>query len=244
MSASPRCRFVHRRRQRPHVERGDGGAQRSGARDRHHREGEPTHATGQLENAAEVGRATVLDPDTSNNRVTFTTPRSAPRRGWRLPRPTARIPWPQAKQLVYTLQSEQRRPIDSAGRRRSSTPCPPAPRWSVRSGAQAPRRAHSPSGPGVVSCDVGDLDPGQSVTIFITVEVNSNVAVAGTILTNIAKAHVADRPGRRRGQHRHPGAHRGARLWIEKTGVKPAGNPAGALDLPDHGPQQRRHGAR
>jgi hypothetical protein len=83
------------------------------------------------------------------------------------------------------------------------------------------------SGPGVVSCDIGDLDPGQSVTIFITVKVNSNVP-DGTTLTNKAEAKSPTDPD---------GAsvmtdtlvQTQADLWIEKSGTKVAGNPSGAL---------------
>lgn len=83
------------------------------------------------------------------------------------------------------------------------------------------------SGPGVVSCDIGDLDPGQSVTIFITVKVDAGVP-SGTVLTNTAEVSSPTDPDGA-SVSTDTTVTTSAELWIDKTGVQPAGNPSGAL---------------
>ena len=80
---------------------------------------------------------------------------------------------------------------------------------------------------GVVSCEVGDLDPGESETIFITVLVAASVP-NGTVLHNVA---VATSPTDPDGASAFADTTVSARadLWMEKTGERTAGNPAGAL---------------
>jgi uncharacterized repeat protein (TIGR01451 family) len=80
---------------------------------------------------------------------------------------------------------------------------------------------------GVVSCEVGNLDPGETETIFITVHVAADTP-DGTILHNEAEATSPTDPD---------GAQASADttvvteadLWMEKTGTAVAGNPSGAL---------------
>jgi uncharacterized repeat protein (TIGR01451 family) len=181
------------------------------------------NATGQLENTAEVDSA-VLDPDTSNNRVTFTTAVSATA-GLAITKTDSPDPVMAGAELVYTLQVSNGGPSTAVDVVVVDTLPAGTTLVSAVDGNGATICALS--GPGVVSCDVGDLDPGQSVTIFITVKVNADVP-SGTILVNSAEATSPTDPD---------GAsvttetlvQTEAELWIEKTGVKPAGNPAGAL---------------
>ncbi|GAA2124640.1 hypothetical protein GCM10009843_21540 [Nocardioides bigeumensis] len=181
------------------------------------------NATGQLENAAEVESA-VLDPDTSNNRVTFTTAISATA-GLAITKTDSPDPVAAGEQLFYALQVSNGGPSTALDVVVVDTLPPGTTLVSAVGGTGS--TACAVSGPGVVSCDVGDLDPGTNVKIFITVKVNSNVA-SGTVLTNVAKATSPTDPD---------GAEVStdtlvrteAELWIEKTGVKPAGNPSGAL---------------
>jgi uncharacterized repeat protein (TIGR01451 family) len=79
---------------------------------------------------------------------------------------------------------------------------------------------------GVVSCDVGSLDPGETRTIFITVHVASSVPT-GTILTDTASATSPTSPTANASATTT--VHAQADLWIDKQGTAPAGNPSGAL---------------
>ena len=81
--------------------------------------------------------------------------------------------------------------------------------------------------PGVVSCEVGDLDPGESETIFITVHVDPSVPDE-TVLHNEADATSPTDPDGAQASADTTVRAR-ADLWMEKTGTAPAGNPAGAL---------------
>jgi uncharacterized repeat protein (TIGR01451 family) len=79
---------------------------------------------------------------------------------------------------------------------------------------------------GVVSCEVGDLDPGESETIFITVHVAADTP-AGTI-TNEAEATSPTDPDGAQASEDTTVVTK-ADLWMEKTARAPAGNPSGAL---------------
>lgn len=81
--------------------------------------------------------------------------------------------------------------------------------------------------PGTVSCEVGDLDPGESETIFITVKVSPSVP-DGTVLHDEAAAtSPTDPDGAQAAADTEVIA--SAELWMEKTGTPTAGNPSGAL---------------
>ncbi|MDZ5623023.1 DUF11 domain-containing protein [Nocardioides sp. HM23] len=181
------------------------------------------NATGQLENTAEVD-STVLDPDTSNNRVTFTTAVSATA-GLAITKTDTPDPVSAGQELVYTLQVSNGGPSTAVDVVVVDTL--PAGTTLVSAVGGTGSTACALSGPGVVSCDVGDLDPGQSVTIFITVKVNANVP-SGTVLVNTAEATSPTDPDGAE-VTTETTVQTQAELWIEKTGVKPAGNPAGAL---------------
>ena len=180
-------------------------------------------AGGQLENTAEVDSA-VLDPDTSNNRVTFTTAVSATA-GLAITKTDSPDPVMAGAELVYTLQVSNGGP--STAQDVVVVDTLPAGTTLVSAVGGTGAVACATAGPGVVSCDIGDLDPGQSVTIFITVKVNSNVA-NGTLLTNTAEAKSPTDPDGA-SVSTQTTVQTEAELWIEKSGTKVAGNPAGAL---------------
>lgn len=181
------------------------------------------NATGQLENTAEVDSA-VLDPDTSNNRVTFTTAISATA-GLAITKTDSPDPVMAGAELTYTLQVSNGGP--STAQDVVVVDTLPAGVTLVSAVGGTGSTACALSGPGVVSCDIGDLDPGQSVTIFITVKVNSNVP-SGTVLVNTAEATSPTDPDGA-SVTTETTVQTEAELWIEKTGFEPAGNPAPAL---------------
>ena len=181
------------------------------------------NATGQLENTAEVDSA-VLDPDTSNNRVTFTTAVSATA-GLAITKTDSPDPVMAGAELVYTLQVSNGGP--STAQDVVLVDTLPAGTTLVSAVGGTGAVACALSGPGCGQCDIGDLDPGQSVTIFITVKVNANVP-NGTVLVNTAEATSPTDPDGA-SVSTETTVQTEAELCIEKTGVKPAGNPAGAL---------------
>lgn len=181
------------------------------------------NATGQLENTAEVDSA-VLDPDTSNNRVTFTTAISATA-GLSITKTDSPDPVVAGAELTYTLQVSNGGPSTAVDVVVIDTL--PAGTTLISAVGSPGSISCVPSGPGVVTCDVGDLDPGQSVTIFITVEVDSDVP-AGTVLVNAAEATSPTDPDGA-SVTTETTVQTEAELWIEKTGVEHAGNPSGAL---------------
>jgi uncharacterized repeat protein (TIGR01451 family) len=84
--------------------------------------------------------------------------------------------------------------------------------------------------PGVLTCDLGDLDPSESTSVFVTLAVPPSTA-DGTVLTNDASA-VSDTPDPDPGDNSDnvsTTVHTSAELWIEKSGTASAGNPSGAL---------------
>ena len=166
----------------------------------------------------------VLDPDTSNNRVTFTTAVSATA-GLAITKTDSPDPVMAGAELVYTLQVSNGGP--STAQDVVLVDTLPAGTTLVSAVGGTGAVACALSGPGVVSCDIGDLDPGQSVTIFITVKVNANVP-NGTVLVNTAEATSPTDPDGA-SVSTETTVQTEAELCIEKTGVKPAGNPAGAL---------------
>ena len=80
--------------------------------------------------------------------------------------------------------------------------------------------------PGVVSCAVGDLDPGQSVQRIITVKVLASLP-AGQLSNTAKLSSPTDADGVEAGATTAVAT--SADLWMEKTGTAPAGNPSGAL---------------
>lgn len=179
--------------------------------------------TGQVENTAEVESA-VLDPDTSNNRVTFTTAISA-EAGLSVTKTDSPDPVMAGQELVYTIQVTNGGPSTAVDVVLTDTL--PAGTTLVSAVDGNGGQICASSGPGVVSCDLGDLDPGQSVTVFITVRVGAGVP-SGTVLTNSAQVSSPTDPDGA-SVTTDTTVQTQAELWIEKTGAVPAGNPSGAL---------------
>lgn len=81
--------------------------------------------------------------------------------------------------------------------------------------------------PGEVVCEIGDLDPGDTATILITVTVDPSVP-DGTILTNTVMVSSPTDPDGAQAEEATT-VNTAAELWIEKTGTATAGNPSGDL---------------
>ena len=80
---------------------------------------------------------------------------------------------------------------------------------------------------GLISCNLGTINPGDSKTIFVTVHVNSNVP-AGQI-TNCARVSAPPSDTTPFEDCDLTNVSTQADLWIDKQGMAPAGNPSGAL---------------
>jgi uncharacterized repeat protein (TIGR01451 family) len=79
---------------------------------------------------------------------------------------------------------------------------------------------------GVVSCSVGDLDPGQTVQRIITVKVSASLP-AGNLTNTASASSPTDADGAE--ATAVTTVANSADLWIEKQGTPPAGNPSGPI---------------
>jgi uncharacterized repeat protein (TIGR01451 family) len=80
---------------------------------------------------------------------------------------------------------------------------------------------------GIISCEVGDLAPGESETIFITVHASPSLPDGTVLVNDVSASSPTDPDGADATASTTVRAQ--AELWMEKTGRVPAGNPAGAL---------------
>jgi uncharacterized repeat protein (TIGR01451 family) len=80
----------------------------------------------------------------------------------------------------------------------------------------------------VVTCELGDLDPDETVTVFINVTVDPAVPDATTITNNVNVTSATNDPdGANASEDTLVNA--AADLWIDKTGNFPTGNPSGTI---------------
>jgi uncharacterized repeat protein (TIGR01451 family) len=180
-------------------------------------------ATSPLVNNASV-TSTTSDPDTANNRATWTVPLT-PLAGLTLTKTDSPDPVIAGNNLTYTLTVANGGP--STALDVVVTDTLPAGTTLVSAVGGTGTTACAEVALGIVSCEVGDLDPGESETIFITVKVSPSVP-DGTILHDTAVAHSPTDPSDATAFADTTVIAR-AELWMEKTGTAPAGNPAGAL---------------
>jgi uncharacterized repeat protein (TIGR01451 family) len=179
--------------------------------------------TAQLVNNAAVSSGTA-DPNTANNLATWTVAVTATA-GLTLTKTDSPDPVTAGNDLTYTLTVGNGGP--STAQDVVVTDTLPAGTILVSADDGTGSTACAEVQPGIVSCEVGDLDPGETKTLFITVHVASSVA-DGTVLVNNAHASSpTDADGADASASTTVIAR--ADLWMEKTGTAPAGNPAGAL---------------
>jgi len=81
--------------------------------------------------------------------------------------------------------------------------------------------------PDVVQCELGDLDPAETVTVFINVTVDPSVP-NGTTITNTVDVSSATDPGGA-SDSEDTLVNAAVDLWIDKTGNFPTGNPSGTI---------------
>lgn len=180
-------------------------------------------ATGQLVNNASV-TSTTSDPNTANNIATWTVPLTA-EAGLTLSKTDSPDPVVAGNDLTYTLTVGNSGP--STAQDVVVTDTLPAGTTFVSAVGGTGSTVCAQVQLGVVHCDVGDLNPGQTRSIIITVHVASSVP-DGTILHNTAVAHSPTDPTDATASADTTVRAR-ADLWMEKTGTVLAGNPAGAL---------------
>ena len=180
-------------------------------------------AAGQLVNTASVTSATA-DPSTANNSATFTTTLTASA-GLTITKTDSPDPVAAGAALSYTIVVGNGGP--STAQDAVLTDTLPAGVTFVSAVGGTGSVACALVQAGVVSCDLGDIDPGETVTIIITVAVSPSTP-NGTVLTNTAEvASPTDPDGA--SATTETTVVTSADLWIDKTGVRPAGNPSGAL---------------
>jgi uncharacterized repeat protein (TIGR01451 family) len=179
--------------------------------------------TAPLVNNASVTSLT-SDPNTANNLATWTVAVNAVA-GLTLTKTDSPDPVVAGADLTYTLTVGNGGPSTAVDVVVTDTL--PAGTTLVSAVGGTGSTACAEVAPGSVSCEVGDLDPGESETLFITVHIASSVP-DGTVLVNNA---VAESPTDPDGANASAATTVIARadLWMEKTGTAPAGNPAGAL---------------
>jgi len=180
-------------------------------------------ATSPLVNNASV-TSTTSDPNTANNLATWTVALNAVA-GLTLTKTDSPDPVTAGNNLTYTLTVGNGGP--STAQDVVVTDTLPAGTTLVSAVGGTGSTVCAEVQLGIVSCEVGDLDPGDSETIFITVHVASSVP-DGTILHNTAAATSPTDPDGAQATADTTVIAR-ADLWMEKTGTAPAGNPAGAL---------------
>ena len=178
-------------------------------------------ATGQLVNAASV-TSTTADPDGSDNLANWTTTINAVA-GLTLIKSDSPDPVSAGALLSYTLTVGNGGPSSAVSVVVTDT----LPVGTTFISAVGVGVSCAEVVLGIVRCDAGALDPGQSKTIILTVLVSPSVP-DGTVLVNNA---VATSPTDPDGAQASASTTVNARadLWMEKTGTVPAGNPSGAL---------------
>ncbi len=83
--------------------------------------------------------------------------------------------------------------------------------------------------PDVVDCDLGTMDPGEMVTVFINVTVDPSVP-PGTVITNFVNVTSATTDPDGASDSEDTTVAASADLWIDKTGNFQTNNPSGTLE--------------
>jgi uncharacterized repeat protein (TIGR01451 family) len=180
-------------------------------------------ATGQLVNSAAVSSMT-SDPDLSNNIATLTTTLDA-EAGLTVTKTDTPDPVVAGDELSYTVTVGNAGP--STATDVTLTDTLPAEVSLVSAVSLDAGVTCAEILIGVVECSLGDLDPGETVTIVITVLVDPSTP-DGTILTNTAAVSSPDDPDGAEATATTTVITR-AEIWVEKTGEAIAGNPSGAI---------------
>jgi uncharacterized repeat protein (TIGR01451 family) len=180
-------------------------------------------ATSPLVNNANV-TSTTSDPNTANNLATWTVALDA-EAGLTLTKTDSPDPVIAGNELTYTVTVGNGGPSTAVDVVVTDTL--PAGTTLVSAVGGTGTTVCAEVQTGVVSCEVGDLDPGETETIFITVLVDASVP-DGTVLVNNAEATSPTDPDGATAQASTT-VNAQADLWMEKTGTASAGNPAGAL---------------
>lgn len=178
--------------------------------------------TGSLTNSATVSSAT-SDPDTGNNLAGSTTEVTAVA-DLTLTKTDTPDPVIAGSSLSYTLTLGNAGP--STARDVVLTDPLPAGVSFVSAVGGTGATACAEVTPGVVSCAIGDLDPGESVQRIITVKVDASLP-PGSLSNTATASSPTDADGAE--ATATTGVVTSADLWMEKTGSAVAGNPSGAL---------------
>jgi len=180
--------------------------------------------TGQLDNSASISSQT-SDPDTSDNSDTETTAVSVTA-GLSISKVASPSPVTAGSNLTYTVVVTNSGP-STATNIVVTDPIPDGTTFVSAQGSNGSTVCAEVQA-GIVSCDVGTLDPGQSRTIFITVHVAPSVPDQA-VLHNCARVSSPSDSGSPRESCVDTTVQTRADIWIDKQGAAPAGNPAGAL---------------
>ena len=180
-------------------------------------------ATSPLVNNASV-TSTTSDPNASNNLATWTVTLNAVA-GLTLTKTDSPDPVLAGNNLTYTVTVGNAGP--STAQDVVVTDALPSGTTFVSAVGGTGSTACAEVALGLVSCEVGDLDPGESETLFITVKVGASVP-DGTVLTNTAVASSPTDPDGAQATATTT-VRAQAELWMEKTGTALAGNPAPAI---------------
>lgn len=180
-------------------------------------------ATGPLVNSASVTSSTA-DPSTANNLATSITTVNA-EAGLTLTKTDSPDPVVAGANLSYTLVVGNAGPSTAQDVVVVDTIPPQTTLVSAVGGTGVVACAQILTG--VVSCDVGDLLPGQTKTIIVTVNVAASTP-NGTVLINHAQATSPTDPDGASAMAQTT-VTTSAELWIEKSGTVSAANPAPAL---------------
>ena len=195
-------------------------------------------AASPLVNNAAVS-STTSDPNTANNLATWTVALTA-EAGLTLTKTDSPDPVTAGANLTYTLKVTNGGPSTAVDVVVTDTL--PAGTTLVSAVGGTGTTACAEVALGIVSCEIGDLDPGESETIFITVKVASSVP-DGTVLHNTAEATSPTDPDGAQASADTTVIAR-ADLWMEKTGTAPRRQPGRRARLPPDRPQPPGLGAR